>query len=65
MIDELELMAKEDGRLRCTFCGETMESEGFDPFELIQTTHYCANVSAPEFVEPQPAGSAAFASRRP
>jgi hypothetical protein len=51
MIDELELMAKEDGRLRCTFCGESMESEGFDPFELIQTTHYCANVSTPEYVE--------------
>jgi hypothetical protein len=52
MIDEIELKAHEDHRLRCVSCGESMESEGFDPFELIQTTHYCADLAAPEFIEP-------------
>jgi hypothetical protein len=28
-------------RLRCTFCGESMDAEGNDPWELLLTSHYC------------------------
>jgi hypothetical protein len=39
MVDDL--MSREDTRLRCAFCGEPMDAEDFDPYELLRTTHYC------------------------
>jgi hypothetical protein len=38
MIDLLEGIRD---RLRCTFCGEAMDAEGNDPWELLLTSHYC------------------------
>lgn len=51
MLDELKLRSRDDRRFHCTYCGESMDAEGFDPFELLRTTHYCRNVTAPATVD--------------
>jgi hypothetical protein len=27
--------------LRCSFCGESIEAQGNDPYEMLLTAHYC------------------------
>jgi hypothetical protein len=34
-------MTRENTHLWCALCGEPMEAGGFDPYELLQMTHYC------------------------
>jgi hypothetical protein len=48
-----DLMNWENTHFWCAMCGEPMEARGFDPYELLRTTHYCPPQRSLEVTEPE------------